>query len=155
MFCPKCGNELKEQDKFCPKCGQENASYREGVAAPKAEDSFFFAPSQQTSQPQNEFRPEGSTFDYTPNTDSSNDFSQYGSQPAPAEDVEENPIFAKLGLILSIFGLTPGLVLCIIGLIKYKNPQNRRKCKLGIGFIIGWCVVGFFLGIVLGMLGMM
>ncbi len=23
MFCPKCGNEIKEAAKFCPKCGKE------------------------------------------------------------------------------------------------------------------------------------
>lgn len=23
MFCPKCGNEIKEATKFCPKCGKE------------------------------------------------------------------------------------------------------------------------------------
>lgn len=23
MFCPKCGNEIKEATKFCPRCGKE------------------------------------------------------------------------------------------------------------------------------------
>lgn len=29
MFCPKCGNEIKEATKFCPKCGTKVASNQE------------------------------------------------------------------------------------------------------------------------------
>lgn len=29
MFCPKCGNEIKEGTRFCSKCGNEVASNQE------------------------------------------------------------------------------------------------------------------------------
>ena len=29
MFCPKCGNEIKEGASFCPKCGTKVASNQE------------------------------------------------------------------------------------------------------------------------------
>ena len=153
MFCPKCGTELKEQDKFCPRCGEPNATYREQPqpAAPKTEDSFFFAPAEPAA-PQNEYRPTAG-FDYPQNAASS-EFSAYQPQQAPVEESKpENPIFGTLGMIFGIIGLWPGLILSIIGLTKYKDPKNRRKCKIGIGFVIGWFVFSFVLGIVLGMLG--
>ena len=29
MFCPKCGNEIKEATKFCPRCGKELVNQQE------------------------------------------------------------------------------------------------------------------------------
>ena len=31
MFCPKCGNEIKEETKFCPKCGNELVNKQRSV----------------------------------------------------------------------------------------------------------------------------
>lgn len=154
MFCPKCGNELKEQDKFCPKCGEPNAGYRKQPqpAAPKTEETFFFAPAESAAPLQNEYRP-SSGFDFSPNT-ASGEFSAYQPQQAPVEENKpENPIFGTLGMIFGILGMWPGLILAIIGLAQYKDPKNRKKCKIGIGFVIGWFAFSFVLGIVLGLLG--
>ncbi len=52
-------------------------------------------------------------------------------------------------LIFSVLGGWLGLVLSIIGLCKYKTPEHRTKCKIGLGFCIGWFLIGLLLGIIL------
>ncbi len=60
---------------------------------------------------------------------------------------------ATLALVLSIFGLTPGLVLAIIGLTKLKDSSSRTKCIIAIVLNVAWMVIGFFVGIALGLSG--
>jgi phage shock protein C len=47
MFCTRCGNELREQDKFCPSCGVATARADSGPAA-------WNQPEQRLSRPMNE-----------------------------------------------------------------------------------------------------
>ena len=35
MFCPKCGEEIKDGSKFCKHCGSQIKSNNTGVNAPK------------------------------------------------------------------------------------------------------------------------
>ena len=149
MFCTKCGAELRAQDKFSHKCGQENVGYVEE----KKEDSFFFAPSAaEPAQATSEFRPDNaSSIEYTPSA-SSSEFSGYGFAPA-AEEKPESSTMGTLALVFSCLGgMYPGLILAIIGLCKYKQPKNRKKCKIAIGVFIGWIVVSVVFGMVLGVL---
>jgi hypothetical protein len=36
MFCPKCGNEIKEGQKFCTKCGMQAPDLKQMKATGKA-----------------------------------------------------------------------------------------------------------------------
>jgi phage shock protein C len=47
MFCTRCGNELREQDKFCPSCGFATA---QAAASPAA----WNQPEQRLSRPMSE-----------------------------------------------------------------------------------------------------
>lgn len=33
------------------------------------------------------------------------------------------------------------------GLCTYKTPEHRTKCKIGLGFVIGWFVIGLLIGL--------
>ena len=39
MFCPKCGNEMGENEKFCRKCGTENKEYDRGRGENETRDT--------------------------------------------------------------------------------------------------------------------
>ncbi len=65
---------------------------------------------------------------------------------------EESSTISTLALVFSLlFGMAPGLILAIVGLVKNKNPKNRRKCKWAIAIFIIWAVIGFIYGIYLGL----
>ena len=49
--------------------------------------------------------------------------------------------------LLSGLSVIFGLILAIVGLCTYKLPENRSKCKIALGFVIGWFVLGVLIGI--------
>ncbi|MCM1196100.1 MAG: zinc ribbon domain-containing protein [Roseburia sp.] len=53
----------------------------------------------------------------------------------------EGSVLGILSIVFGAFGGWLGLVLGIIGLCMYKEPNNRKKCKVGIGLFIGWVVI--------------
>lgn len=58
--------------------------------------------------------------------------------------VQEKPESSGLGIASIVFGALGGflgLIFGIIGLSSYKDPKNRRNCKIGIGLFIGWIIL--------------
>ncbi len=55
---------------------------------------------------------------------------------------------ATLALVLSIFGIVPGLVFAIIGLNKLSDSGSKVKCIIAIVLNVVWFVLGFVIGIV-------
>ena len=55
---------------------------------------------------------------------------------------------ATLALVLSIFGIVPGLVFAIIGLNKLTDGGSRAKCIISIVLQIVWIVLNIVIGVV-------
>lgn len=53
----------------------------------------------------------------------------------------ERPVIGYLALIFGILGGWIGLLMGVIGLATYKEPKNRKNCKIGIGLFVAWIVV--------------
>ena len=49
---------------------------------------------------------------------------------------EESSTLGILALVFGILGGWLGLILGIIGLCTYKDKNNRKNCKIGLGFFI-------------------
>ena len=54
---------------------------------------------------------------------------------------EECSALGICALVFGILGGWLGLVLGIIGLATCKEERNRKNCKIGIGFFLGWIVL--------------
>lgn len=70
----------------------------------------------------------------------------------PTSDVVTEPVSkddsSVIGILAIVFGALGGwlgLVFGIIGLVMYKEPKNRKNCKIGIGLFIGWVVVAIII----------
>ncbi len=64
-------------------------------------------------------------------------FHQYNNY----EPAQESKTLAYLALIFGILGGILGLILGLVGLSTYRNPENRKLCKIGIGFFVFWVIV--------------
>lgn len=72
----------------------------------------------------------------------------YDSSSMYSSPSNEPKWMATLALVLSIFGIVPGLVFAIIGLNKLSDTGSRVKCIISIVLNIVWFVLGFVIGIV-------
>ena len=130
MRCSCCGNEVREDERYCNKCGQNNEYYVERKPIEKVE--IYHQPSSSNSgysQPQ-------TTYQQT------NIYQQTTVQPVK----QESGALGVCAIIFSVLGGWLGLLLSIIGLCTYKTPEHRTKCKIGLGFVIGWFVIGLIIG---------
>ena len=142
MKCSCCGQEITSKDRFCPNCGENNEAYVEVVETSRP------APSQNINQPINRVP-------INPNTGSSSNSTQNNGSPVyvyrqtqvVTTVKEESKALGVCAIIFSVLGGWLGLVLSIIGLCNYKLPENRILCKVGLGFCIGWFVLGIILGL--------
>ena len=130
MRCSCCGSEVREDERYCNKCGQNNEGYVEKKPIEKVE--IYHQPTNRTySQPQ-------TTYQQT------NISQQTTYQP---QQKHESGALGVCAIIFSVLGGWLGLVLSIIGLCTYKTPEHRTKCKIGLGFVIGWFVIGILIGL--------
>ena len=131
MRCSCCGNEVREDERYCNNCGQNNEGYVERKPIEKVE--IYRQPSNNSaySQPQSTYQ---QTNIYQQNT--------YQTQK------QESGALGILAIIFGVLGGWLGLVLSIVGLCTYKTPEHKTKCKVGLGFFIGWVVLYFIIGLV-------
>ncbi len=61
---------------------------------------------------------------------------------------DENTVYGILAIVFGALGGWLGLVFGIIGLSTYKDPKNRKNCKIGIGLFIAWVVLYIILVVV-------
>lgn len=71
-----------------------------------------------------------------------------GCSLGPIKQVESN-VWGILSIVFGALGGWLGLVFGIIGLCTYKDESNRKKCKIGIGLVLGWVVLAIIYIIVL------
>ncbi|MBP5343438.1 zinc-ribbon domain-containing protein [bacterium] len=62
-----------------------------------------------------------------------------------AEYFNETPTIGILALVFSILGGYLGLIFGIIGLVKYKQPKNRRRCTAAIVIFVVWLFISILL----------
>ena len=142
MKCSCCGQEITSKDRFCPNCGENNESYVEVLETPKP------ALSQSINQPINRvpINPNGGNTNNS-NQNASSPVYVYSQTQVVTSVKEESKALGICAIIFSVLGGWLGLVLSIIGLCNYKEPGNRTLCKVGLGFCIGWFVLGFIIGL--------
>ena len=68
----------------------------------------------------------------------------YNSYYAPKQ---EGRGLAICALVFSILGGWVGLILSIIGLCTCKDDDNKKLCKIGLGFCIFWVILGIILAL--------
>ena len=130
MRCSCCGSEVREDERYCNKCGQNNEGYVERKPIERVE-IYHQQPNNTTySQPQ-------------PTYQQTNIYQQTNVQPVK----QESGALGVCAIVFSVLGGWLGLVLSIIGLCTYKTPEYRTKCKIGLGFVIGWFVIGIIIGL--------
>lgn len=54
---------------------------------------------------------------------------------------DDSPVMGILAIVFGALGGWLGIVFGIIGLTMYKEPKNRKNCKIGIGLFVGWIVL--------------
>ena len=68
--------------------------------------------------------------------------------------VPESQTLGTLAIVFSaLCGSWIGLILAIVGLVKYKQPEGKKKCYIALAIFIAWLVVGFIIGLVGGLTG--
>lgn len=73
---------------------------------------------------------------------------RYDSSAINSSPSNEPKWMATLALVLSIFGIVPGLVFAIIGLNKLSDTGSKVKCIIAIVLNVAWFILGFVIGIV-------
>ena len=131
MKCSCCGREITDKDRFCPNCGENNEAYVEVVETPKPLESQVINQSVANTS-----------------INSSTPLYVY-NQTRVVHVRREGKGLGICALVFSILGGWLGLVLSIIGLSTYQDPENRKLCKIGLGFFIGWFIFCIILSIAL------
>lgn len=121
---------------FCPNCGREILSNEKHCA---------YCGSKNEAYVENVNVDERTKYNYSDNN-------AYSSM------TQEDTTLGTLAIVFSALGTIVGLILAIIGLSRYKDPSNRRKCKIALYIYIGWAVfififILFWLTILLSVLG--
>lgn len=133
MRCSCCGNEVREDERYCNKCGQNNEYYVDKKPIEKVE--IYNQPSSnssQYSQPQPQ-----TTYQQT----------NIYQQPTQQVPRKESGTMGILAIVFSVLGGWLGLLLAIIGLCTYKEPENRSKCKIALWIVLAWVIIGFLIGL--------
>lgn len=126
MTCKKCGKEYLNFEKECPYCG----------AAPTDEVV--------TETPVVEAAPVNNVLEV--NT--------IGNTSQTESIIPESQVLGVCAIIFSALCASwIGLVLAIVGLLYYKQPEGKKKCKIALVIFVIEMILAFFLGIVLGMMG--
>lgn len=137
MKCTCCGKEITDSDRICPNCGENNEGYVEVVVPAQQRTNSY------TNQSINRV-----PINNTPsNQNNGTTVYAYSQTQVVSNVTPEGKGLAVCAIIFSVLGGWLGLLLSIIGLCTYKNPENRSLCKIGLGFCIGWFVLGFILGL--------
>lgn len=158
MKCPCCGYEVSANDRFCPNCGENNESYVEHNV--QVTPSYSRPANTQINQPINRVSiyPQNNNNSYNNNSNSGVNHNNNNNQSNQSQvylynqeqyitKKEESKTIGILAIVFSVLGGWLGLILSIIGLCTYKEPENRKLCKIGVGFIIGWFIVGIIIGL--------
>lgn len=111
-FCPNCGKELRDDELFCSECG-----------------NAVNAASQQTIQGQ---QPIYGQQPYSPQ--------QVPQAQYPAVSAEKKGL-AVCALVFSFLMPIVGIILGIIGAVKYKTPKFKNQCIAAIPIsIVVWII---------------
>ena len=66
----------------------------------------------------------------------------------------ENQTLGVLAIVFSaLFGNCVGLILAIVGLVQYKQPEGKKKCIIALIIFGVWFVLSFIYGFYLGLTG--
>ena len=143
MRCSCCGQELNSNDRFCPNCGENNEGYVE-VAGSSASSNTPYV-----NQPINRvpIYPSNNNNQQYNNPNNGAPIFVYNQTQVVANVKQESKALPICALIFSILGGWLGLILSIIGLCNCKEKSNRNLCKIGLGFCIGWFVLGLIIGL--------
>ena len=137
MKCTCCGKEITNSDRICPNCGENNEAYVEVVeTSHQRQNSYVNQPINRVPINNNSNSQNNGTPVYV-----------YSQTQVVSNAAPEGKALGVCAIVFSILGGWLGLLLSIIGLCTYKNPDNRSLCKVGLGFCIGWFVFGFLLGL--------
>lgn len=153
MFCTYCGTLIPEGTNTCPKCGKVIIKSEDNVSQP--EEAYNNSYSQYGNQYQNnQYQYGAQNNQYQNNQYQNNPYqnNQYGGQynnqynnqyqNGYNNQPQETSTLSTLALVFSILGGWLGIVLSIIGLCTYKNPQYKKRCGIALGVSIFWIIVG-------------
>ena len=144
MKCSCCGQETTSNDRFCPNCGENNEGYVEVVETPRP------SATPHVSQPINKVPINPSYSNTNQQANDPNNVSPvfvYSQTQVVTNVKQESKALGICAIIFSVLGGWLGLVLSIIGLCNYKEPENKTLCKVGLGFCVGWVVIGIIIGL--------
>ena len=144
MRCSSCGQEITSNDRFCPNCGENNEGYVEVVVTSKPTSTPH------VSQPINRVPIDPNSNNNQPtntSTSTGSPVSVYSQTQVVANVKPEGKALGICAIIFSVLGGWLGLIFSIVGLCSYKEPKNKTLCKIGLGFCIGWFVIGFIIGL--------
>lgn len=117
MFCSTCGAEINDMAAVCPNCGCPTAGNAQPVQPQQASYT-------QPAQPQ---------------------FVQNQSN-APVLEAGETPGLATAALVCSLIAPIVGLILGIVGAVKYNTPSLKKRCIIAIPLSIGiWALTALLL----------
>ncbi len=72
------------------------------------------------------------------------EYNNYQQNNGYYEPRRESSAIAYLALIFGLFGGLLGLILGIIGLVKYREPKNRMLSAIGIVLFLFWVFIFMF-----------
>lgn len=140
MKCSCCGQEITSNARFCPNCGENNEWYVKPVEVKTPETT-------NTNQNINRVPIYPSNSNQQSNDNNTTPIYVYSQTQVVANVKPEGKALGICAIIFSVLGGWLGLVLSIVGLCNYKEPENKTLCKIGLGFCIAWFVIGFIIGI--------
>lgn len=115
-FCSKCGKELMDDAVVCVGCGcPVNTNAQQQYGAPQQQ---YGAPQQQYGMPQQQYG--------APHPPMMN-----GNMQNPVVDRESSST-ANCALLFAFLIPIVGLILGIVGTVKYKTPKFKTRCIIAI-----------------------
>lgn len=170
-FCTQCGNQLADTEQFCPNCGAQqtqnaNSANAVGVDAHIDPQSAEPANSTYTAQQAEQFNPTPQAQPFNPAPQQAQPFNpqpqaqqppqfnqapqgqyippqQYPQTPPPAET--ENKTLATCALVFAFLMPIVGLILGIVGTVKYKTPKYKNQCIAAIPVSIVVWILGILM----------
>lgn len=145
MKCSCCGQEITSNDRFCPNCGENNEGYVEVIQTSSSAQNSTPHVSQTINRVP--INPSQTNQQTNTNATSGSPVFVYSQTQVVANVKPEGKALGICAIIFSVLGGWLGLVLSIVGLCNYKEPENKTLCKIGLGFCIAWFVIGLIIGI--------